>query len=139
MYLFIINGEEIDSLLTITIKLGVPDKGEVAPMANTEIVLYVQRYFSKLKIGEGITDENGEVTIECPRNLHGDGEGNIMLIGQAEDLEDFGTVSASVTKAWGVPSQSKVSKNARALWSHAPPLWMLVVFVILMTVFRNYL
>ncbi|MBP8941832.1 MAG: hypothetical protein KBG76_06490 [Saprospiraceae bacterium] len=129
-----INGEEIDSLLTITIKLGVPDKGEVAPMANTEIVLYVQRYFSKLKIGEGITDENGEVVIECPRNLHGDGEGNIMLFGQAEDLEDYGTVSASVTKAWGVPSQSKVSKNARALWSHAPPLWMLVVFVILMTV-----
>lgn len=127
-----LTGEKQDSTCSLTLKLFVPG-AENLPITDAEVGFFVKRHFSNLKIGEGTTDENGEVTIECPNNIPGDIKGNITLIGKAEDLEEYGSVAAVMTKPWGVPLPDSDNKVTRALWSHSPPLWMVIVFAILMT------
>lgn len=126
------SGERQDSLLNVTLRLFIPGSDKL-PIAETEVGLYVKRHFSNLKIGEGTTDENGEVTIECPMDLPGDLKGNIIVIGKAEDLEEYGSVAAFMTQPWGRPLQEPDQKVTRELWSHSPPLWMVIVFAVLMT------
>ncbi|MDZ4710082.1 MAG: hypothetical protein SH818_16905 [Saprospiraceae bacterium] len=128
-----ISAEEIDSIYTIKLKLFASGD-EILPLAATDVVFYVKRYFANLKLGEGTTDESGEISFECPRDIPGDRFGNIILIAQAEDLEEFGTVSSTITQPWGVPLNLTDDKISRALWSHAPPIWMLTVFIVLMSV-----
>lgn len=125
-------GEEMDSVNSLTFKLFAPGTDNL-PIAEAEVGFYVKRHFSNLKIGEGTTDENGEVTIECPKDLPGDINGNLILIGRADDLEEYGSVSAVVEKPWGIAPPDVDHKNTRELWSHSPPLWMIIVFAILMT------
>jgi len=125
-------GEEMDTVNSLTFKLFAPGS-ENLPIADAEVGFFVKRHFSNLKIGEGTTDENGEVTIECPKDLPGDINGNLILIGRADDLEEYGSVSAVIEKPWGVALPEAEHKKERALWSHSPPLWMIIVFAILMT------
>ncbi len=126
-------GEKKDTVCFLTVRLTALT-GSHAPIPDAEVAFYVKRYFSNLKIGEGVTDEKGETTIECPLDLRGDENGNIFLIGKAEDLEEYGSVSAFTTKPWGIPQDPVAEKKTRALWSHSPPLWMVIVFAILMSV-----
>lgn len=125
-------GEEMDTVNSLTFKLFAPGP-ENLPIADAEVGFFVKRHFSNLKIGEGTTDENGEVTIECPKDLPGDINGNLVLIGRADDLEEYGSVSAVVEKPWGIALPEDDHKKTRELWSHSPPLWMIIVFAILMT------
>ncbi|MBK7819449.1 MAG: hypothetical protein IPJ60_19345 [Sphingobacteriaceae bacterium] len=56
-----------------------------------------------MKIGEGTTDENGEVTVEVPNNLPGDDKGNITLLAKLDENETFGNMAASAVQKWGLP------------------------------------
>jgi len=127
-----LSGEKQDTIYNVTLRLLIPGMDNL-PIKDTEVGLYVKRHFSNLKIGEGTTDENGEVTIECPEDIPGDIHGNIVLIGKAEDLEEYGSVAAFMQKPWGIPLPEAEHRVTRALWSHSPPLWMVIVFAILMT------
>lgn len=132
-------GEEMDTVNSLTFKLFAPGPDSL-PISDAEVGFYVKRHFSNLKIGEGTTDENGEVTIECPKNLPGDVTGKLTLIGRADDLEEYGSVSAVLEKPWGIAVPEADHKKTRELWSHSPPLWMIVVFAILMsTVWGHYI
>lgn len=127
----LMNGQKQDSTLSITMRLFEPSEDQ-APLADIDVTFYVKRSFGNLKIGEGTTDENGEVSIECPGNLRSINQGNLVLIGRAEDLDEYSTVEASIERPWGLPI-SDVVKIDRELWTHAPPLWMVIVFALLMT------
>ncbi len=134
-----LSGEKKDTVYSLTLKLFIPGK-ENTPLSEKEVIFYIRRHFSNLKIAEGTTNENGEVTIECPQNIPGDEHGNIMLIGRVDDLEEYGSVAASITKPWGIPLKESNYQSARTLSTHAPPLWMVIVFAILMTtVWGHYL
>jgi hypothetical protein len=128
----VLAGEEQDSVNVLTFRLYNPT--DESPMVETEVKFYVKRHFSNLEIGEGTTDENGEVTIEVIKNLPGDMSGHLVLIAKAEDLDEYGSVSAVVVKPWGVAIATDDEKRARELWSHSPPLWMIITFIVLMTV-----
>ncbi len=54
-----------DSLLTVKVKFVAPGAADSAGKDLT-IGIFVNRSFNPLKIGEGTTDENGEVTVEIP-------------------------------------------------------------------------
>ena len=98
------------------------------------IGIFVRRSFSPLKIGEGTTDENGEVIVEIPNNLPGDDKGNITLLAKLDENETFGNLEASTVQNWGLPVSAKIEEQPRALWSAHPPIWMLVTFIVLMVV-----
>jgi hypothetical protein len=122
-----------DSLLTVKVKFIAPGAADSAGKDLT-IGIFVKRSFNPLKIGEGTTDENGEVTVEIPANLPGDDKGNITLMAKIDENETFGNLEASVTQQWGKPVSDKLQKQPRALWSVHPPLWMLITFIALMVI-----
>ena len=123
-----------DSLLTVKVKLVDLSTGAETPVSETDLGVFVNRMFSALKLGEGKTDETGEALIEIPGNLPGDTKGNITLLAKLEENEVYGNLEAAVIQQWGVPVSDELKKLPRALWSPYPPVWMLITFVILMSV-----
>jgi hypothetical protein len=129
-----------DSLLTVKLKLVDLGTGTETAVPETDLGVFVKRLFSGLKLGEGKTDENGEVTIEIPNKLPGDAKGNVTLLAKLEDNETYGNLEASVVQQWGTPVSYELKELPRALWSPHPPLWMLITFIILMSaVWGHYL
>jgi hypothetical protein len=129
-----------DSLYTVELKLIDLSTGLEVPVPETNISVYVQRLFSPLKLGEGTTDENGDVTVEIPGNLSGDAKGNLTLLARVDENEVYGVVEASSAQQWGSPVSEEFQKMPRALWSSQPPMWMLITFIILMaTVWGHYI
>ncbi|MBL7738852.1 MAG: hypothetical protein JNK14_06500 [Chitinophagaceae bacterium] len=123
-----------DSLLSVQVKFVDMSSGTETAVPETDLGLFVKRQFKPLKVGEGKTDENGEVSVEIPQQLPGDARGNLTLLARIEDNEDYGAVEASVIQPWGTPVSDKIEELPRALWSPHPPLWMLVTFIILVGV-----
>ncbi len=123
-----------DSLLTVKAKLIIPGAETDSSVKDIAIGIYVKRLFNPLKVGEGTTDGNGEASVEIPAQLPGDDKGNINLLARIDENELFGNLEATVTQKWGVPVSDKLNQLPRALWGTHPPVWMLVTFIILMTV-----
>jgi hypothetical protein len=110
------------------------------PLIGATVSVYVTRMFSRLKVGEGTTDETGAVQIEIPEDLPGDEHSILDIIALIEETDEYGTLSAAMTKPWGQPVSHEIKKAPRALWSPNPPSWMIVTFFILMgTVWGHYL
>jgi hypothetical protein len=123
-----------DSLLTFQVKLVDIGTGTITPVPGTVLGLYVKRFFYPMKVGEGTTDETGVATIEIPNNLPGDTMGNITFLAKLEENELYGNLEAGVTQRWGIAVSDKLIEQPRALWSEHPPIWMIVTFILLMTV-----
>ncbi len=128
----VLAGKEQDSVNVLSVRLYNP--ADESPLAETDVKFYVKRHFSNLEIGEGTTDENGEATMEVIKNLPGDINGDLVLIVKAEDLDEYGSVSAVIVKPWGVALAADDERRTRELWSHSPPLWMIITFIVLMSV-----
>jgi len=88
--------------------------------------------FSDLKVGEGETDENGELELEFPAGLKGDQDGNLQVRAEIEDTDEYGNLVARFTQAWGEKVSYDINQLPRALWSPNPPLWMVIAFFVLM-------
>jgi len=130
---------KVDSLLTVKLKLIDFSTGIEVPVKEVTLGVFVNRSFNPLKLGEGATDESGEVTVEIPSNLPGDANGNITLSGRLNENEIYGNLEVSSAQKWGVPVSDKIAELPRELWSPHPPLWMLITFIILMgTVWSHY-
>jgi len=96
-----------------------------------DIHFYAKKSFGLLPLeGDNVTtDDNGESTIDFPTDLPGDASGNVVVIARVEDDENLGTVEASKTINWGVPSKPEPMQT-RALWTsgnNAP--WPLTITV----------
>lgn len=121
-----------DSVLSVKVTLLDLSSGAEKPIPDTDLGVFIKRSFNPLKLGEGKTDENGEVSVEIPAGLPGDAKGNITLLARLDDNEQYGNLEASVIQQWGTPVSDEVKELPRALWSPHPPLWMLITFIILM-------
>lgn len=123
-----------DSLLTVKVKLVDVGTGNEVPVKETELGIFVKRSFLPMKLGTATTDENGEASLEIPNNLPGDAKGNITLLVKLDENETYGNLEASAIQPWGIPVSAAIEKQPRALWSPHPPIWMLITFIVLMTV-----
>ena len=123
-----------DSLVTVKVKLIDVGTGKEMPVKDIAVGVFVKRLFLPLKVGEGITDENGEATIEIANNLPGDAKGNITLLAKLDESELYGNLETGVTSAFGIPVSDIAEVAPRALWSAHPPLWMVITFAVLMIV-----
>lgn len=121
-----------DSLLTVQVKLIDVGTGEETPVKETAVSIFVKRMFLPMKVGEATTDENGEGSVEFPKNLPGDAKGNLTLLARLDENETYGNMEAAVVQPWGVPVSDKPEAQPRSLWSSHPPLWMLITFIVLM-------
>jgi hypothetical protein len=55
-------------------------------------------------------------------------------VAKLDENEVYGNLETTAVAPWGTAVSDKVSSLPRALWSPHPPIWMVVTFVILMSV-----
>jgi hypothetical protein len=130
--IFEMEGEVIDSVNTITIKIF-EDSEEALPLEDAEVVLQVPRMFSNLPIASGFTDEDGIVSFEFPNDLPGGENGELVIMAKVEDTDDYASLQGQVENNWGIPHSTTLEYHeTRALWSPDAPLWMVFTFALLM-------
>ena len=106
--------------------------GLVKPMAGLEVKLFARRYFGNLVIDKpSDTDAEGKVSFTFPKNLPGDGSGNVVLIAQLSNEELFGLVKTESKMAIGVPTNRPPLNEQRALWNvvQKTPIWLLITYL----------
>ena len=77
--------------------------GKENPVAKQTVVLYVQRLFSLLKIGEVALDDAGKGSLEFPHHLIGDSTGVVLVYARIEDNDLYATVQGQNSINWGIP------------------------------------
>jgi hypothetical protein len=123
-----------DSVHSVTVKVVSLVGGVEIPVKEAEVGVFIKRLFSDYPVGEAVaTDENGEVSVEIPGGLAGDEKGNYTLVAKVDEHAEFGTLEAREIKPWGIKTKVDPLRQ-RTLWSHDPPLWMLITFIVLITV-----
>ena len=122
-----------DSSYSLQIKLVDASAVVEKPLPQIAVSVFVKRLFSNLKVGEGTTDDNGDAVVQIPNNLPGNATGALTLLARVDDNEEYGNVETSIVENWGIPVSDKILKQQRSLFSHNPPMWMLITFIILMT------
>jgi hypothetical protein len=119
--------EEVDSVKTITVtasKLG-KDNEEIA-IKGQDVMIYVKRLYSDLKIGEVYLDDEEGIGSTEFKTIPGDSAGNILIIARIEGHELYATVEKSQSINWGSIVSYDVSKHKRELWTNEAPLWMAI-------------
>jgi hypothetical protein len=123
--------EEIDSVKTITVKAHkIRSDGENIPIADEDVMIYVKRLYSNLKIGEIYLEEGtGEGSLEF-KEIPGDSIGNVEIIARFDDHEVYGYVEKRKIIAWGTPVSYEIKEATHEIWTDSAPTWMTVTMVI---------
>jgi len=104
-----------------------------------DVIFYVPRQFSLLKIGEAELND-GKCVIEFPISLPGDSIGNLNIIARIEESKEYGTVEAIGVKDWGNPRPPVIIEARRGLGDTDAPLWMVYTLIVLLSaVWFHYL
>lgn len=121
-----------DTSRLVTAKVTEKDgAGKEIPVKAVEIKFYVQRLFGTLPAKEDhavTTDENGEASFNYPDDIAGDFSGNIILICQIEDNDQYGNVEFKTNAKWGIPLIVEKDPFPRALWEPTAPLQLILTF-----------
>jgi hypothetical protein len=126
------NLEVKDSIKTIAFKTSEIDPNGLKKPVKTDVIFYVSRTFSKLKVIEGSTADDGTGEVEFPNDIPGDSIGNINIICRVEENEFYSNVENEQRVAWGVRTNYHIAKFHRALWTTIAPTWMIVTLTILL-------
>ncbi len=114
-----------DSIRTLVVS-GVEIKGdEKIAITDKEVKVFVRRTFSNLPIGEG-SIEDGIFEMAFPDDVPGDFDGNLTLIAQIIEDDEYGTAEVQKDIQWGLPLEQVEEEEPRALWSRAAPLWIII-------------
>jgi hypothetical protein len=125
--------EEIDSVRTIYLKATeLSENGEVIPVPEEDVYVFVSRMFSMLSLAEEWLDDEGEIIIEFPDDLPGDSLGMVTIISMFQDHGIYGNVENRQTIRWGIPSDHSLPESFRGLWTQYAPTWMVVTLSILL-------
>jgi hypothetical protein len=125
--------EEIDSVRTIYLKATeLSENGEVIPVPEEDVYVFVSRMFSMLSLAEEWLDDEGEIIIEFPDDLPGDSLGLVTIISMFQDHGIYGNVENRQTIRWGIPSDHSLPESFRGLWTQYAPTWMVVTLSILL-------
>ena len=133
--------EEMDSVKMIEIFVGAPDSaGNIAPVEEVGARIFVERLFGLLPVSDefGSTDEEGVLSVEFPADIPGDENGNITLVAQVSDHEEFGNLVFKKRVSWGVPNKMNESELVKELWlssSNTSGVFLIIVNLMLMGVF----
>lgn len=101
------------------------------PVENLDILFYVPRTFSLLKVGKA-SFVNGLTSLDFPTTLPGNQLGYLTLLAKVEDNDVYGNVEVSGTINWGKPlPRLKIIK--RGLGDTNAPLWMVYTLIVLLS------
>lgn len=103
----------------------------ITPVSGVELRLEAERNFGMLTLGEIVaTNKEGIAYFEAPSDLPGDPEGNLNLIIQIDDEEEFGLVKTDTTIKAGLPFTPVSLTAKRAMWNtmRKAPIWLLLTY-----------
>ncbi|MCK5367101.1 MAG: hypothetical protein KAQ62_01070 [Cyclobacteriaceae bacterium] len=123
---------EIDSIKNIVASAYQIDSSGDEISVEEDVIFYVPRQFSMLKIGE-VELQDGEGSIEFPVTLPGDSIGNLQIIAIIEESRDYGNVEAIGLKDWGKPRPPVIIEARRGLGDTDAPLWMVYTLIVLLS------
>jgi hypothetical protein len=133
---------EVDSVRKIIFSGVKRDaKGNEVPLANTDILLFVPRLFSMLKIADGWLGEDGKGESDFPADLTGDSLGVVKIYARIEENADFGNLEASGETKWAQKiHHEKREGPQRELWTPIAPLWMIITLIVMLAgVWAHYM
>lgn len=109
------------------------------PIADLDLYFYVKRTFSNLPFGDvfNTTDENGTVSVEFPKDLPGDQEGNVTIIVKIMDSDFYNDQTIETVKNWGVPTELNPTTDKRTLWAagaNAPIPLVLIISSLIVSI-----
>ena len=122
----------IDSVKNIAVSAYQKEAGGEGIPVEEDIIFYVPRQFSMLKIGEAEL-QDGNAMIEFPVTLPGDSIGNLQIIARIEESRDYGNVEVVGIKDWGKPRPPVIVETRRGLGDTDAPLWMVYTLIILLS------
>lgn len=127
-----------DEKLIIVDVLEISANGYLTPVDGVDIVFYVPRTFTLLKIGEG-TLTDGKAATEFPTTLPGDSLGYLTVVAKIEENDDYGNAETKASINWGKPLPP-MQITHRGLGDTNAPLWMVYTLIVLLsTVWFHYL
>ena len=110
------------------------DGGNVVPIADQDIYLFVPRMFSMMPIADGWLESDGSGVVEFPPDLIGDEHGNIEIIARIEDHPEFGNLEANGKVDWALTKHPERAEGPlRELWTPIAPTWMIVTLITLLS------
>ena len=102
----------------------------VVLLKNSEVSLYVKRYFGRLQIEKTIkTNNEGIAEFSFPKDLPGDKYGNLNLIIKLSD-DNYGEKEIQNNYKIGVPTDKPSLTEKRAIWNvqAKAPDWLLLTY-----------
>ena len=113
-------------------------KGESILLKETNLNIYVQGLYSRLKIGECFVDA-GEGSFAFPKDIPGDENGNLKIFVRLEENDVYGEVEKVDKAKWG-NHRSGFIEQTRSLWTSGAPIWMITTLIILLAgVWSHYM
>jgi mono/diheme cytochrome c family protein len=115
----------------LTLKVNANEKTGVVSLKNDEIVLFANRYFGRLQIGESQrTTADGVAVFDFPKDLPGDKDGNVKLVVKVND-DTYGEILRVKTLKIGVPTEIPSLTANRAIWNvlAKAPIWIIVLYI----------
>ena len=109
------------------------------PIEELDLYFYVKRTFSNLPFGNvfNTTDENGMVTVDFPKDLPGDDQGNVTIIVEIMDSDLYNDQTIETVKNWGTPTALNPVKEKRSLWAagaNAPISLVLIISSLIISI-----
>lgn len=142
-----IDTSSADGTRIVTAELKEKNGDNWISVKDIEMVLSVKRLLGNLSVGDKETytsDSTGVSEAEFKRDsLPGDQRGNIILVAQVVDNENYGNLAVEKSVNWGIPV--KAAKNffaQRTLWSvgSKTPFWLLfTVYSIVIGIWGTFL
>ena len=128
----IVNADVVDSTYVVNIETYELNENQT-PIGDQDVFVMVPRMFSNLTLANEYSDDDGQLSVTIPSDVPADLDDKLEIIVQIPDTDEYGTLEASVVTDCGV-IQEQSSVKTRELWSPDAPLWMLITFIILMSI-----
>ena len=115
---------------TVRVEVKANEPSGTVLLKNSEVSLYVKRYFGQLQIEKAIkTDNEGVAEFNFPTDLPGDKYGNLKLIVKVND-DNYGEREAQSKFKIGIPTDKPSLTEKRAIWNvmAKAPIWLLLTY-----------
>ena len=114
----------------VSVQAKANEPSGVVLLKNSEVSLYVKRYFGQLQIEKTIkTDNNGVAEFNFPTDMPGDKYGDLNLIVKLND-DNYGEKEIQNNYKIGVPTDKPSLTEKRAIWNvmAKAPIWLLLTY-----------
>ena len=121
-----------DSARSVQVFVGAPDStGAVTPLEGVTTRIFVKRLFGMLPISDefGETDADGKLQVDFPPGIPGDANGDLTLVAQVNDNDDYGNLEASESVPWGDPTLLDKTEQMKELWQSSANTSRFILFL----------